>query len=558
MRYSLLQLLKLGGKVLTRDQVSEDKLRGGFYSPDVLVDLSLERAAAMLAGRTGLRVLEPAAGDGAFLRGISRSRVAQDVVHVEAVEVVDGEARKAAQALHLLDLPGRVVHDNVLQWADTQVADYDLLLANPPYVRFQFISDEDKQRAKAISAGIDAAGSSVSNLWIPVFLLSLSKLRDGGVFSVILPTEFLTGISANVVRNWLVLNATGLTIDLFKPGSFPSVLQEVLILSGRLQRGSRGPVSTIDFHDHNGGTRSWSHTVDAGAGTWTNYLLSPAQNDALMAVRSIAEVRRLSDVARFSVSTVTGANGYFCLSTEQLETFDLAEWAIPLLPRTRHAEGLIFSAADQQALADGDTPAWLLSFSANRPSPEFFSKPREYIERGVVQGIDKRYKCRIREPWYRVPVVPAGELLLSKRSNHFPRVISNHARAVTTDTIYRGQILAGSPVTADDFTATFHNSLTMLSAEVEGRSFGGGVLELVPSEVNVLLLPVVTGARSELARLDEISRSSKDPHALIEATDQALTRLVPALDAQIMSELGGARHTLMDRRLQRTQSKFYG
>lgn len=119
-------------------------------------------------------------------------------------------------------------------------------------------------------------------------------------------------------------------------------------------------------------------------------------------------------------------------------------------------------------------------------------------------------------------------------------------------------MLAASPVTADDFTAMFHNSLTMLSAEVEGRSFGGGVLELVPSEVSALQVPVVPGAAAELARLDEIARTSSDAEALIEATDDALVRLVPALDAETMSNLSGARHALMDRRLQRTHSKFYG
>lgn len=544
--------------MLTRAEVSADKLRGGFYSPDILVDLSITRSKSLLAGRSSIKVLEPSAGDGAFLRGLDRAGMGRDLRHVEAVEIIGDEAQKAARALRQLGLPGRVVHENVLRWADKQSADYDLLLANPPYVRFQFISEEDKQRAKAISADLGTAGSSVSNLWIPVFLLSLSKLRDGGAFSVILPTEFLTGISANAVRNWLLANATDLVIDLFKPGSFPSVLQEVLILSGRVAASAAGRTSTIQFYDHNGGTRSWSHIVAPGPGTWTNYLLSPSQNSAFAAARSLSDVKPLGNVARFSVSTVTGANGYFCVDSEQVEAYDLAEWAIPLLPRARHAEGLIFDDADQHALADEGMPAWLLNFSADRASPEASPNPRRYIDRGVAQSINSRFKCRIRTPWYRVPVVPAGELLLSKRSNRYPRVISNHARAVTTDTIYKGQMLAGSPVSADDFTATFHNSLTILSAEVEGRSFGGGVLELVPSEVNALLVPVVPGASSELKRLDEISRRSKDQEELIEATDEALMRWLPALDAQTLSALSDARHALMDRRLQRTHSNFFG
>lgn len=537
--------------------MSEEKLRGGFYSPDVLVDMCIKRAATLLGDRRDLRVLEPAAGDGAFLRGLERSELGSAVQHIEAVEIFEEEAQKAARALFSLNLPGNVRHDSILQWAQTQDSDYDLVLANPPYVRFQFISEEDKHRAKAISAELGVTGSSVSNLWIPVLLLSLSKLRDGGAFSIILPTEFLTGISAKAVRNWLLAQATDLSLDLFKPGSFPSVLQEVLVLSGRISKNST-TTQVVQFYDHNGGTRSWSHTISAGTGTWTNYLLSPTQHGALDAVRSISEVKPLANVARFSVSTVTGANDYFCLSSDELDMYDLSDWALPLLSRSRYAQGLTFNKYEQRVLAESGHKAWMVSFSADKPSPEHSPRALQYLKSGEQQAIHTRFKCRVREPWYRVPVVPAGDLLLSKRSNHYPRVISNHASVVTTDTIYKGRILPGASITADDFTATFHNSLTMLSAEVEGRSFGGGVLELVPSEVNALQIPVVPGASKELSYLDKISRTSPDPESLISATDETLTRLIPALEPEMMSALSEARNALMDRRLQRTHSKFYG
>ena len=44
----------------------------------------------------------------------------------------------------------------------------------------------------------------------------------------------------------------------------------------------------------------------------------------------------------------------------------------------------------------------------------------------------------------------------------------------TSDTIYRGRTLT-DVLTPGAFAANFHNSLTLLSAELEGRSFGGGV-----------------------------------------------------------------------------------
>ncbi len=217
----------------TKDSVSPNKLRGGFYSPDVLVDLCIKRASELLGQKTNLRILEPAAGDGAFFRGIARSELYQDVDSVTAIELVEEEAAKAEHTLHSYNIKGNVINENVLRWAQDDVRNFNLLLANPPYVRFQFISETDKQLAKTISSQFNINSRAVSNLWIPVFILSLGKLDEGGVFSVILPAEFLTGVSAGVIRNWILANATDMRIDLFKPGSFPSVLQEVLVLSGR-------------------------------------------------------------------------------------------------------------------------------------------------------------------------------------------------------------------------------------------------------------------------------------------------------------------------------------
>lgn len=541
----------------TRDEVTEDKLRGGFYSPDLLVDLCLDRSAEMLRDTSHIRVLEPSAGDGAFIRGLARSPVRQRITHVEAVELLGSEAVKTQQALADYRLPGRVVNDNVLRWGEVGPADFDLVLANPPFVRFQFISDEDKQRSRSIASRLGTAANSVSNLWIPVFLLSLAKLRLGGVFSVILPTEFLTGVSASAVRNWLLTNTTGLTIDLFRPGSFPAVLQEVLILTGRKTDPQGNGVGHVQFHDHNGGTRAWSHTIAVGPGTWTSFLLAPNQCEALSEVQAVAGVRSVGHVARFSVSTVTGANGYFCLSGKEVDENGLNEWAVPMLPRSRHARGLVFNDTDKRLIDENALPAWMISFAADKPSPEGNHRARAYLDQGEAQGIDRRFKCRVRTPWYRVPVVPAGDLLLSKRSNRFPRVIANHAGVVTTDTIYRGLMLAGAAITADDFTASFHNSLTLLSAEIEGRSFGGGVLELVPSEISSLRFPIIPGAGAHLGLLDGIARQADNPEDLVAATDEIVARLVPGLDLRMLGALADARRTLLARRLERTHSQFY-
>jgi hypothetical protein len=130
-------------------------------------------------------------------------------------------------------------------------------------------------------------------------------------------------------------------------------------------------------------------------------------------------------------------------------------------------------------------------------------------------------------------------------------VIVNDAAVFTTDTIYRGRLL-GDETSPAAFAAAFHNSLTMLTAEIEGRSFGGGVLELVPSEVARLRVPILAAASSWLRDLDDGLRA--DPgFDLIEATD---SRLVEAsiMSRDMLDTLSDARLTMQRRRLERNVS----
>ena len=63
------------------------------------------------------------------------------------------------------------------------------------------------------------------------------------------------------------------------------------------------------------------------------------------------------------------------------------------------------------------------------------------------------------------------------------------------------------------------NSLTFLSAELEGRHYGGGVLEMVPSEIERLLIPLVGVDERKLAELDEMVRHRVDIDGLLMHTD---------------------------------------
>jgi adenine-specific DNA-methyltransferase len=69
---------------------------------------------------------------------------------------------------------------------------------------------------------------------------------------------------------------------------------------------------------------------------------------------------------------------------------------------------------------------------------------------------------------------------------------------------------------------SFVNSLTCLTAELEGRHYGGGVLELVPSEIERLLLPVVECSAGQLAAVDEKYRTAENDLVFLRGQDAAV------------------------------------
>ncbi len=444
----------------TRSEVSASKLRGGFYSPAPLVDVCLDRLFDLIGGQSRISILEPSAGDGGFVRGLGRHPVGPLVASVTAVELLPEEAAKTQAALDHSSLDGRVINGSALDPAAVP-QHHDAAVGNPPFVRFQFVSDDDRRHAEGLAYRMGIAFKGVSNLWIPVFLSALNNLRDGGVFSFIVPAECFTGLSGRVVRDWLTQHAIQLRVDLFPPNSFPDVLQEVVILSGQISRESTHGAK-IHVYDH-GLRDSWYHVLTADSTTWTGLLLRPEHLTAFNEVRAIEGVRELRGVAKLSVATVTGANNYFCIDDLTRAGYNLEQWTRPLMDRVRRAPGIDYTASDHERSQAAGNPAWLIDSSL---SDKVTAGAREYIIKGEQEELHTRYKTSIRTPWWKVPVVKPGTLLLSKRSNHYPRLILNSAAVVTTDTVYQGAPLTEFKGRERDIVGSFHNSLTLFTAEL--------------------------------------------------------------------------------------------
>ena len=222
--------------------------------------------------------------------------------------------------------------------------------------------------------------------------------------------------------------------------------------------------------------------------------------DELAASRS---VRRFDEVAEVDVGIVTGANKFFLVDDSTVRSFDLDRWAYPMFGRSDHCPGIVYDSDQHMTNACNGKPTNFLWFKDS--AVEETSRGRAYISLGESQSLDLRYKCRIRKPWYSVPSVYTTEVGMLKRSHNAPRLILNRLGAYTTDTCYRIRV---RKVSAAILVFCFLNPLTALSAELEGRHYGGGVLELVPSEIEKLWIPLAASVNADIDGLDAMIRSS--------------------------------------------------
>jgi len=255
-------------------------------------------------------------------------------------------------------------------------------------------------------------------------------------------------------------------------------------------------------------------------GKWMLGLLSGAERQLIEKLEKHPQVRRFVDVAAVDVGIVTGANHFFLVNDDVVQEYGLQDWAYPMFGRSAHVQGVIY---DRRRHADNcreGLPANFLWFGAT-PLDEFPTGVRQYLEMGEAQGLHTRYKCRIRTPWYAVPSVHAAPVAMLKRCHHFPRLVLNRAGAFTTDTAYRIQPRG---VSASGLVASFVNSLTALSSELEGRHYGGGVQELVPSEIERLLIPLGQRPTASLSDLDKLVRSGMPAEEVLATQDKTLLR----------------------------------
>ena len=489
------------------------KLRGGYYTPPDLAAFLVQWVKEI----GPKRVLEPSCGDGIFFDALSKVKGFKKT-NVLGFELEPEEAAKARSRAKAVGLSAATIRaEDFLQWALDQMndgrAEFDAVVGNPPFVRYQYLPEPFQLRAERIFKELDLPFTKHTNAWVSFILASMALLKHGGRLAMVVPAEIIHVTHAQSLRTYLGRECRRLVIIDPEELWFSETLQGAVILLAEKKHSAAEKSEGLGMYPVKG--REFLRLKPSAVfnapqsingktvqGKWTRALLDLETRSLFDELERHKEVHRFEDIAKVDVGIVTGANKFFLVPDEVVRDFHLEKWAHPMFGRSEHCPGIIYDERQHAANSAKGNPTNFLWFRDHAAKVD--AEVSAYVELGERQDLHTRYKCRVRSPWYTVPSVYSTEVGMLKRSHNTPRLILNRIGAYTTDTAYR---IRTRDVGAEKLVGCFVNPLTALSAELEGRHYGGGVLELIPSEIERLVVPLPKTANIDLAILDEDIRN---------------------------------------------------
>ncbi|OBG29484.1 class I SAM-dependent methyltransferase [Mycobacterium sp. 852002-51057_SCH5723018] len=470
---------------------SADKVRGGYYTP-----APVARFLARWVRDAGPRIVEPSCGDGRILRELAA--LGGDV---QGVELVAHEAAKARRF-------APVEAANLFAWlAGTTKAEaggWDGVAGNPPYIRFGNWASDQRDPALELMRRAGLRPSRLTNAWVPFVVASTLLVRDGGRVGLVLPAELLQVGFAAQLREFLLARFRDITLITFHRLVFDGVLQEVVLFCGVRDTGGAGParIRTVHLTDACALAGLTEADLDVEFAPallhenekWTKYFLDPGAIRLLRALKRSDALTRLGSVAGVDVGIVTGRNSFFTLTDAQTEELRLRPHCVPLVARSSQLSGLVYDTDCRAGDVAAGHRTWLLNAPPDPADPHLAA----HIDAGEAAGVHLGYKCSLRNPWWTTPSLWIPDLFMLRQIHLAPRLTVNAAAATSTDTVHRVRVFDGVDPAA--LATAFHNSVTFAFAEILGRSYGGGILELEPAEAEQLPIPPPAQAGADLAR----------------------------------------------------------
>lgn len=478
--------------------MSDEKKTGSYYTPNDLIEFMVEYLKK--ENQDFSSVLEPSAGDGRFL-----SWLLPLAKSVNAIEVFETKATQIREKYTSAQLDVNCI--DFLDYAATSQKKYSLIIGNPPYISPKVMDKDMIQKAKELCLAEGLTGSIMQNMWVAFIIGACRLLEPNGTIFFVLPMEFLQVQYAEKLRLGLEKRFNTIHVLTFQSFVFSDIEQEVCLvyLTNKIQY---SPYILYNIYENPISRKAiMTNTIKKNKPLkkWSNAILLDEEISLLRKRKS--GYKKIKEMGEIAPGIVTGGNKYFILSESKVNELGCKEYVLPILQKSSFiAQKRIDINNDvMRQVKDADKPVYLLNLmDETKKFPPNLQNYLEKIGEEEIQGIalKKRYKCANRTPWYGVPIVKKGQVIFFKRYDELPRIYINEAGVHTTDAGYHIRIK--QEIDRDSFVFCFYNSLTLAQCEYNGRYYGGGVRELIPSEFKEITIPYRNISKTDIDQLKQM------------------------------------------------------
>ena len=299
--------------MILKENTSRQKLRGAYYTPLTLA----EKIVTYYKGDTSIRtVLEPSCGDGVFFDALIKQNLISSFSNLTGIEIVKDETEKLSEKLSCypnIKIKNADFFDFYKQNVDEKR--YDLILGNPPYIRYQYLTEAQRAEMSEILTSHEMKSNKLINTWVAFVVACVHLLSRNGKIAFVIPAEILQVAYAEDLRIFLSHNLSNITLLAFKDLVFPDIEQEIVALIGEKTSAQKGirivELQNLDDLNIESIRTEEFQPLSNVHEKWTKYFTSKKETDLITSVKKDSRFQKLSDCALINVGVTTGNNKYF-------------------------------------------------------------------------------------------------------------------------------------------------------------------------------------------------------------------------------------------------------
>jgi len=524
---------------------------GSYYTPSYLAEFISKRVLTHFENNSHISILEPSVGDGAFVSSIN-SFQNNFTIKLTALDINQSELEKASNKWN--NNNSNFINTDFLVYQSKNK--FSVVLGNPPYIKKNLLSNQQIELIKKIHKIEGLSEKSVKNIWTTFLIKSISHLSKDGILSFILPSELLQVKFAEEIRDYLKNKFERIEIFTFNDLMFECKGQDTVILFAYLKHTEKGEFfsnikSTKELINNSFNLRRNNLLVDSNI-KWTHHFLTNSELTFLYKLKS--KLKAVNYYCQSKPGIVTAANDYFIINKVVEKKFQLSKYTKSIIQKGYYVNGsVVFDNNNFNQLENSSYSSRLLQLDDNS---KLSKKLLEYLKIGENLDIPNRYKCRIRKNWYVIPnISEKPEGFFFKRSHHYPKLLKNNSDAFVTDSAYKISMNEGFDI--NSLIYSFYNTLTLIFSEIEGRYYGGGVLELTPSEFKKLPIPYIKVTDDEFDKFTLDFENKENIEQILEQNDSKILSSILNLDNNEIEKLKKIRKKLINKRFRKANPKSH-